>query len=1146
MALADVLGAWRRGGEHHVVAPFADPARFLDGDARTLVVLPTDLEALAWAGGLGAGLLIRTVARAQRTRTLTSPMAPRAVVVSLESLASPVLCGELMRDLQEVAWLLPRADDLSRLVALGAAREEQLRTAHTAIGGAGLLFVHASGALAPADSPREVGVPGALRAGGTRRALAASLLVPPDGGLVAGPDAFGEELGHELGEAGLPRREHDLLRLQARPWSAAIDAVVSGTRGVDAFAAPLGPVPGRAVLRLGGAGSPSALAVPDGAAHAVLGSTDAVSTVDAEAVEACRASLIRHGTEGEWFAVRGDDARAPAALLSDLVAVGALASARPCALAARVADQRRFRPPGVDREPGYRELHDAYQAVMRTWSLAERARLALTDRSVQDLRELAMALGWRPARIADLLLAMNDDGLVTAFVEPLGGTADWEVVPGARWDAAADDLARAIGDLRAGRAAARDAAAAVLVASGCRGQALGEALGVPIEEACGRCDVCDPDSVAWPATLAPVTLPSRSESSLGAPAVARAPTLDSLFSGLGGATPSVTPVARGWTDQQLREALAGGDAAEAAEAAGSAVAAWVRAGFAYSGPGGRRGTPPTEVMADLVQFLADDAAPGGTSEVAGRRAASGSIEIRRRGGGFAGGHRFTVRAGVDVGWHPTAELATGGGLLAVAAAQDAPLSGLRASLQGRTAWDRWRATAEGWLSAQLDAAVGLPDLAAGLPPAPEAVDGPWAVPLAALRLASEGRLDAALEALPDLPGADVVESLLRGALQEWGTLWEAGAETATRGRRPTDPVGRLELRALLGLDPLPELSAELAAGWLALAATEFGPDAVRAGRLVERVATGGAAAFEALARHADPALVAGRALAAGALPVSLLGHVIAADPSAALTAVRGADPDRVWAEHFASRSEAAQRTLIEQLRGPAPDFAEAGEATFAHRDAQAALRQRIVDLAGADELAEVVGLLPRLDSADDEVRAIAARAAAAQRRFTAPLAQALTSDGHDEAGWSALKAAHADGWLDSIVAILRAQARRHPDDARRAVWLARALATGGRWADAELQFQEAAKLTDGLEIEFEGIDLALAAGEEERAGRWMVAMVRSHRGRSAAREITMRAWGNKLPPATARPLLEALKKDGSGVFAGAVRALSDALSKTRG
>ncbi len=757
MPLADILSTWRNGGAHHVVAPFTDPSSFLAEDARTVVVLSTDVEALAWAGGLGAGLLIRTVARRDRTRTLTSPMAPRAVVTSLESLESSVMRAELARDLGGAAWLVPQADALSSVAALGAARRDQLTRAHEAAGGGGLLHVHASTAHAPAETAIEGGTPGALRCGGERRALAGSLLVPTDGGLAAGPDAFGEEFGHELGEVGLSRREHDLRRLQARPWRQAIDAASSKARGVDAFIDAFGAVPGRAVLVLGGAATPSQLAVPSGAALAVTGTASAVGTIDAAAVEACRAALSAEApADSGWFAVSGDEARAPGSLLSALVAVGALASARPCALAAKVADQRRFRPPGVDREPGYRALHDAYQGAMRSWSLADRARLALTDRAPQDLRTLARALGWEPARIADLLVAMNDDGLVTAYVEPLGGAADWQVVPGPRWSASADELARAIGDLRAGRSAAREAAAGVLSADGCRGQAIGEALGVPLEAPCGCCDVCDPDSAAWPATLARTAAPSNPAPSLSAPTARqnRAPSLDSLFSGLGGSTAAVAPAPKKWTDAQLRDSLESGDEARIAEAieqAGSASSAWVRAGFTYSGPGGRRCTPPAEVMADLVRFLADEASPAGASEVAGRRAASGSIEIRCRGGGFAGGHRFTMRIGVDVGWSPQPGKASGGGLLAAASAADEALTGLVEALAGRSAWLQWRSRADEQLEEALSGSE-LPSLASVFAGGPEPAEGPWSEPLGALRLAGDGQFDAALAALPELPG----------------------------------------------------------------------------------------------------------------------------------------------------------------------------------------------------------------------------------------------------------------------------------------------------------------------------------------------------------------------------------------------------------
>jgi hypothetical protein len=1140
------------------VAPFVAPREFVAGDDRTVVVLPTDIEALAWAGGLGAGLLLRTVPRARRTRTLTSPAAPRAVVVSLESLESRVLQRELREELGGAAWLLPRADALSSLADGGAARREQLDRLHEACGGGPLLQVHASNEHAPPEAPVELGVPGALRWGrGARGRLAASLLVPTGGGLVGGPDALGEELGHELGEVGLPRRSHELARLQARPWTTAIEAVADGGRGVDAFPVSLTTVPGRAVLALGAVVSSSELTSTDGSALGVLRvSAIPVPAVDSTVIEACRAALSDGREDAAWFAVPGDEERAPGSLLSDLVAVGVLASARPCALAARVADQRRFRPPAVDREPEYRALHDAYHAAMRGWSLAERARLSLTDRAPQDLRALAAVLGWEPARVADVLVAMNDDGLVTAYVEPLGGRADWQATPGPRWRASAEDIAAAIADLRVGRAQLQTRVGAVLESSGCRAQSLAEDLGTPLEEPCGRCDYCDPTSQVWPATIqraAPASkpIPSLRAGLSGTPK--RAPSLDSLFAGLGGGSAPSAAVAKKWTDPELRSALESGDPARIEEAvaeAGSPSEAWVRAGFQYAGPGGRRGFPPSEVVADLVQLLTDQAAPAGRFQGPGRRSASGSIEVRRRGGGFAGGHRFTVRIGVDVGW--SAQGGSGGGLLAAAATPGDPgLQALRHNLQGRAAWTAWRQAAEGRLAEQLDAGRVLPDLRAVLASGSVTNEdgGAWNDALAVLRLVKAGSLEAALAAIPEVAGASALKTLVLGALEDWASLWEAAEDPIGAGRKPSSPLARLEARALFGVTPAPELTAELAGEWLRFAAAELGDDLDRGTSLLATVTSGTPDAFARLAKLADRGAVAVVALASRALPASLLSEVLDRDPVAALAAVRGANPARVWAQHFSGRPESEQRAWIEQLRETAPEFARAGLATFARQDEQRQLRQEIVDRASAGDLAEVVGLLPRLDSADDEIRGIAARVATAQRRFTGPLAQALVADDQEDAGWGAIEAAHAEGWLESIIALLRAQARRHPHDVRRAVWLARALAVGGQWADAERQFGEAARLADGpamqIAVEFEGVDLAIDAGEGERVGRWLTSIVRHRRGRSVAREITLRAWGSKLPRAAVGPLLAALKKDGSGVFAGAITALDDALKKRR-
>jgi len=252
----------------------------------------------------------------------------------------------------------------------------------------------------------------------------------------------------------------------------------------------------------------------------------------------------------------------------------------------------------------------------------------------------------------------------------------------------------------------------------------------------------------------------------------------------------------------------------------------------------------------------------------------------------------------------------------------------------------------------------------------------------------------------------------------------------------------------------------------------------------------------------------------------------------------------LWKRWLADRPRDEQQGFVEAFRDRAPDLALAGEAHLAKLDEREAQRGQALALGAEGRLAEAVPLLAVLPPGDPELDSLRERVAVEQRRFTAPLAGALTSDGHEEEAWAALRAAGEEGWLEGVTLLLRAQARRHPADIRRAGWLARALVVAERWAEAERQFGAAAALEGGgpgqVERELEGVDLALDAGENARAARWLVRLVRTQRNRSLARGLAVRVWGGKIPHEVAEPLLAELRRDGSGLFAGAVRALQDA------
>lgn len=1127
MTIDGALERWRNGEDAAVVATFSAPDDLL-GDRRTLVVVGSDVEAMVVGHALGGATLLRTTPRAERTKLLTSPLGPARIVSSLESLESPVLQHALATEVPAVPWVALRADELSPISALGGWRGPALTRLREASSGGPLLLVYQDRSLAPVGTPATVAEPGSLRL------IEYGALGPVEaaaGGLVQGRTAHGEALGHRLGEIGLARRTSELRRLQRRHWRAAASEL--GAIGVDAFVEHLGPVPGRALLALDPLAAPHDLAVSRGAGLGWSASAAAPSAVEAGDIDRCRAALDA-GRAGYLLCVAGSVAGAPAELLADLAAVGALHDLTPCRLSARVADQQRFSRPGIDREPAYASLHAAYTAAMNGWTLQQRAELALTDRRTMDLRPLAAALGVAPSELCDLLVAMDDDGLVTAWVEPLGGSRDWQAAPGPLWDAPAAELAAAVTDLRLGRADQARRVQVVSQTDGCRAQALATALSGELAQECGRCDVCDPSGAGMRAALS--DKPIASHAAPAGPKLA-GPSLDSLFAGFSERGPVAAPKRR-WSDDDVREALASGDAtriAEAVEVGGGPAVAWVRAALDYRSPTGRRGDAAKEIALELVALLQGRAGPKGEG-------AGGRLEIARKGGPLAGVHRFSRALGA------------GDDLLEAAAAHEEPAGELSVLLRERRAgraWQRWLDSASEALQAALDGSAGLPGLVASpawelaLPP-----ESAWSGVAAAVGLAAEGEFEAASEALPAVTQAATAQAVWRAASGLWGALWREAAVWLAAGREPTTPVMRLQARALLGVEPPPELDARVLVRWLTWARGELGPAPERAVPLLSAVGSGDRRAFEALAKLADEAAVASAAVRAGALPSSLLRAALGVAPRADVLGALGTEGEgaaaawSVLAEGLDAASEAA---LVEEVASINASVAAVGRRRLAALRARDEERVQIFALAAEERLSEIVPLLGRADASDPAVRAIAQRVAAAQGQYTVPLARALSADGHEEEAWSALRAAHAAGWLEPLLGLLRAQARRHPADARRADWLARATWLAGRGADAERAFGEAAKLQDGppaqVERELEGVKLALEAGESDRAARWLVRLVRTHRSRSTARGLTMLAWGGVLPREVAEPVLAALQLDGSGLYAAAVRVLQDSIRK---
>ncbi len=1123
MAIREALERWRAGEDVAVVAPFTPVDALLSGT--TVIVLATDVQAMVVAHAIGGTALLRVTPRSERTRVLASAMKPDRLVVSLESLESPVLQRALSTELAGTPWAALRADELSGVCAGGGWRGPALARARAGCAGGPLLLVHQDRTLAALGAPVDVAEPGALRRVGPDG------LGPVEaaaGGLVWGPDAHSEDLGHRLGEIGLARHTPVLRRMQRRLWRAAASDL--GNAGVDAFLEPLGSVPSRPVLARGPIGHPSDLAVASGGGLGWSRTAPEPTAVAPSAVDGARAAL-EGGRSGELLCVRGGELADE--LLADLAAVGVLQDLRPAWLAARVADQHRFGRPGIDREPAYAELHAAYTAAMGAWSLQERAELALTDRRTMDLRPLAAALSVPPAELSDLLVAMDDDGLVTAWVEPLGGDRDWQARPGPRWAAAATDVAAAVADLRSGRAERLRAAQAVGSAEGCRVGALRGALGLEPGEPCGRCDDCDPSGEGMRAALKEQPVAARAEPA--APKL-KAPTLDSLFAGFGQRAPVAAPAKR-WTDADLRKALASGEpdrVSEAIEAAGGPVVAWVRAAFDYRGPTGRRDAPPVEIADELVALLRQRAAPDGVQ--------GGRLEVSHRGGPFAGVHRFSRALG-----------ATPGLLDAVVAAHDEPgnLAALQAEQGLASSWSAWVGSTFDALLAALDRAAVLDLAALASPWSADVPDGsPWAAVSAAVRAACDGAFEAAVAGLPAVHRHADVRGLWSAAGGSWAALWPAAERLLSDRRSPKTPIERLSARALLAMEPPPELAAAVLVRWLEWADAELGADAVPAERVVAAVTSGERRAFNQLAKRTSKATAAAAAVRADALPIELLDVALEAAPRDAVLAALG-DPgpraDVAWRFISQGLDGAGQEALIAELEPINAAVAGAGARRLQVARDRVAAREQILALAAEDRLSDIVPLLAKADPADPDVKAAAQRVAQAQARFTTPLARALAADGHDDEAWGALRAAQEAGWLESVIGLLRAQARRHPADPRRADWLARATWLAGRAADAERAFGEAAKLQDGppaqVAREMEGVKLALSSGDGDRAARWLVRLIRTQRNRSTARGLTMLAWEGALPAAVAKPVLEALQRDGSGLYASAIRALQDAIRK---
>jgi hypothetical protein len=69
------------------------------------------------------------------------------------------------------------------------------------------------------------------------------------------------------------------------------------------------------------------------------------------------------------------------------------------------------------------------------------------------------------------------------------------------------------------------------------------------------------------------------------------------------------------------------------------------------------------------------------------------------------------------------------------------------------------------------------------------------------------------------------------------------------------------------------------------------------------------------------------------------------------------------------------------------------------------------------------------------------------------------------------------------------------------------------------------------------IEAALQADAADFAVRWLSDLARGRPSRSLGRAIAMLAWGGRLPAEARAELIEALEAQGTGIYAGALRAL---------
>ena len=186
------LQSWLDGQDLHVVAPFVAPDALLPEGRRSVVLLGSDLAALAWAAAQDFGLLLRTTPRADRAGLLNSATGSSVVVSSVDSLHSPILRKELSLGLPGAPWLVWDADGMNPLHPDNAGRLGWVLRHRDACRGGAVLWRHADARLAPLGSEVLSSEVGALRRAASDQP---GLLMAVARGIAVGPEALGEELG---------------------------------------------------------------------------------------------------------------------------------------------------------------------------------------------------------------------------------------------------------------------------------------------------------------------------------------------------------------------------------------------------------------------------------------------------------------------------------------------------------------------------------------------------------------------------------------------------------------------------------------------------------------------------------------------------------------------------------------------------------------------------------------------------------------------------------------------------------------------------------------------------------------------------------------------------------------------------------------